>query len=434
MQRSTPYRAIVSNRTLDRRTLLRGAGVSLALPWLSAMSPLSARASQPLAPQRFVALTLGLGLHAPNWIPDDTGPDYKPSRYLESLQDLRDRITVISGTSHPGVKGGHRAEACILTANPMATSGRARNSISLDQLLAKELGQSTRFPSLVLGAGGSNSPSYTDTGSMVPAESSPARLFNRLFIDDSPEEQLKQDQRIREGRSVMDLVAEDARGLQRQLGSADRQRLDAYFTSVRDLEHRLAQAQQWALLPKPQLDVPAPQDINDPNDLVGRQKTMCDVIRLALKTDSTRFITFHLGAGSSVLPLEGVREGYHALSHHGMDDDKLSQLTVVEQALLDQWGDFLRDLQQTDDSTGCLLDNTSVLLTSNLGNGSNHDNRNMPVFLAGGRFRHGRHLAFDQKNNYPLPNLYVSLLQQIGLPIDHFASSTGTMNGLDFLS
>jgi hypothetical protein len=418
-------------RQLGRRTLLRGAGVGMSLPWLSAMQPALARQpAERRAPQRFVAMTLGLGLVGDNLNPKQAGRDYESSAYLAQLQDLRNRFTVISGTSHPGVTGGHRAEASILTASPVGSSGKARNSISFDQYLAKHLGHATRFPSLVLSARGGNSPCYTDNGAMIPALDSPAKLFSELFVADSPRERQTQRERLREGRSIMDLVADDARSLQRQLGAADRDRLDAYFTSVRDLERRLAASERWTRQPKPKVDAERPRDVANPNDLVARQKTMCDVIRLALKTDSTRFITFHIGGTGGVLPIEGVDEGYHALSHHGRDEEKLSQLALVEAALLGQWGDFLRDLQATDDQSGSLLDHTTVLLTSNLGNASNHDNRNMPVLLAGGQFRHGQHLAFDRKHNYPLPNLFVSVAQQAGLETDRFATSTGTMTGL----
>lgn len=422
---------VTLRRALDRRTVLRGSGAALSLPWLTAMTPAFASAQETRPPKRFVAMTLGLGLVAENLFPEDDGRDYRPSRYLEQLQDLRDEITVVSGASHPGVTGGHRAEASILTATPMGSAGRATNTISIDQLMAKHLGDATRFPSLVLSTGGSNSPAYTDNGSMIPPETSPRRLFERLFIDDSPKEQKRQAKRIRQGRSIMDLVAEDARSLQRELGAGDRDRLDAYFTSVRDLEKRMEMSERWAKRPKPEVDAQPPVDINNPNDLVARQKTMCDVIRLALKTDSTRFVTLHLPGSGGVVPVDGVAEGYHSLSHHGRDEEKLAQLALVESAMLTQWGEFLRDLRQTEDGDRTLLDNTTVFLTSNLGNGSNHDNRNMPVLLAGGGFRHGQHLAFDRKNNYPLPNLYVSVLQNVGLETDRFASSSGTMRGLE---
>ncbi len=418
-------------RQIHRRTVLRGAGVTLALPWISAMQKAIAGPTSDQPPRRFVAMTLGLGLHGENLNPTDAGRGYTPSRYLKQLEDLRNDFTVVSGSSHPGVVGGHRAEASILSANTLASVGRGKNSVSLDQYMAKHLGNHTRFPSLVLASNGNNSPSYTENGAMIPAESSPSRLYMRLFVDDSPAERERQSRRLIEGRSIMDLVADDAKRLSRELGTGDRDRLDAYFTSVRELEVRLSESAEWAQRPKPKVDTPKPVDIGNPNDFVGRQKLMSDMVRLALQTDSTRFITYHLGGSGGVVPLPGVDEGYHSLSHHGRDEDKLEQLALVEEAIVGAWGDFLRDLSETDDNGHSLLDRTSVLLTSNLGNASNHDNRNMPVVLAGGGFRHGQHLAFDQRNNYPLTNLYVSLLQRQGLEVDHFVSSTGTMTGLD---
>jgi hypothetical protein len=421
-------------RTLSRRTLLRGAGVTLALPWLSAMQSAFARAESSSAPpRRFVAMTLGLGLHAENLFPEQDGRGYRPTPYLKPLEDLRDKFTVVSGTSHPGVGGGHRAEASILTANPGAPVGRTSNTISLDQYMARHLGHHTRFPSLVLGIQGSNSPSYTENGAMVPADDSPARMFSRLFVDDTPDEQARQADRARQGQSIMDLVRDDAKRLSRQLGSGDRDRLDAYFTSVRDLEVRLAESEAWARRPKPKVDAPKPVDISNPNDYVGRQRLMNDVIRLALETDSTRFIVFHLRPIGGVVPVEGVEQGYHYLSHHGRDEEKIEQLALVEAAIMTAWGEFLRGLADAGEQGSTLLDQTAVLLTSNLGNASSHDTKNMPVLLAGGGFRHGQHLAFDRKNNYPLPNLFVSLMQRMGLEEERFATSTGTLRGLEML-
>ena len=332
---------------LNRRTVLRGSGVAMSLPWLTAMQgSLAAKDATANAPKRFVAMTLGLGLVANNLFPSKVGRDYVASRYLESLQDIRDRFTVVSGVSHPGVKGGHRAEASILTASPMGTSGRAKNTISVDQLMAKHLGDATRFPSLVLSTGGSSSPCYTENGSMIPPVDRPSRLFAKLFVDESPKERERQAKRVRQGRSIMDLVGEDAKSLERELGAGDRDRLDAYFTSVRQLEKRMAESEKWAKRPKPRVDVSSPRDINDPSDLIGRQKTMCDVIKLALETDSTRFISLHMPGAGGVIPIEGVDQGYHNLSHHGLDETKLEQLALVETALVSQWGEFLRDLQK----------------------------------------------------------------------------------------
>ncbi len=418
-------------KQLHRRSVLRGAGVAMSLPWLSAMRQAFAGDEITAAPRRFVAVTMGLGLVSDNLFPQDAGMNFTPSRYIEPLADLRDQLTLVSGSSHPGVNGGHRAEASILTATPIGTAGSAKNGISLDQYLAKHRGIETRFPSLVLSTGGNDSPSYTENGAMVPALDSPSRLFARLFVDDSEKQRVAQAVRVRQGRSIMDLVADDAKSLGRELGSSDRDRLDSYFTSVRELEQRMAETERWSQQPKPKVDVRAPIDIGNPNDIIARLGTMCDVIKLALQTDSTRYITLHLPGAGGVIPIEGVEEGYHALSHHGLDETKLDQLALVEGAIIQRWGSFLGQLRDVNESDGNLLDQTSVLLTSNLGNASNHDNRNMPVILAGGRYRHAGHLAFDRKNNYPLPNLYVTILQQLGLEIDRFASSTGTINGLE---
>lgn len=417
-------------RQLNRRTALKGLGVSMSLPWLSAMTPAFATTAEQRTPKRFVAMSLTLGLLGENLNPTTSGKAYQASRYLEPLQDIRDRFTVVSGASHPGVKGGHRAEASLLTANPVGSSGKARNSISIDQLMARDLGNQTRFPSLVLSSEGSSSPSYTENGSMVPALDSPSTLFRQLFVDGSKSERLRKAQQVQEGRSIMDLVAGDAKRLSQKLGRGDQDRLDSYFTSVRELEVRLAESEAWAHLPKPKVNASEPVDIGNRSDFIGRQRLMSDVVRLALETDSSRFVAYHLGGAGSVIPIAGVQEGYHSLSHHGRDEEKLEQLAIVEGEIINAWGDFLRGLSKVDENGNSVLDNTCVLLTSNLGNASNHDNRNMPVLVAGGDLKHGQHLAFDQKNNYPLPNLFVNMLQHVGLESDNFATGTSTMTGL----
>lgn len=413
-----------SGKHLSRRTVLRGAGVSLALPLLEAMRPAFARAVEEKKAKRFVGVSLALGLHNPNLVPEGAGRDYQPSRYLRSLQDLRGDFTVVSGSSHPGVTGGHSAEGSIFSACPNMRGTTSRNTISLDQLMAKHLGHETRFPSLVLNTARESSPSYTETGAMIPAENDAIRLFTRLFVDDKPAERERQAELIRQGRSVMDAVAAEAKALQREVGASDRDKLDAWFTGVRDLEQRLVANEAWVNRPKPKVDLAKPSAIPRDNE-VALQRIFLDIIHLALATDSTRFITLHV-TGNNVNGIDGVEESYHGLSHHGMDDEKLRQLAIVEQAAIDSWGDFLRQLK-----TGGLLDETMVLLTSNLGNASSHDNKNMPVLFAGGGFQHGQHLAFDQKDNHPLPNLYLSALQRLGLEEERFATSTGTMTGLE---
>lgn len=409
---------------LSRRAMLRGAGITLSLPILEAMTPALAVVKESKQAKRFVGVSMSLGLHNPNLVPEGAGRDYKPSRYLKSIQDLRNDFTIVSGSSHPGVTGGHTAEGSIYSACPNARGATSRNTISLDQLMAKQLGHETRFPSLVLNTNSQTSPSYTENGSMIPAENSAMRLFTRLFVNDNPAEQERQAELIRSGRSVMDIVGAEAKSLQRELGAGDRDKLDAWFTSVRDLEQRLALNEAWTHKPKPKVSLQPPTKIPRDNE-VAVDGIFLDIIHMALATDSTRFVTLHI-TGNSVQGIEGVDESYHSLSHHGMDEEKLAQLAIVEQGVINQWGDFLRKLK-TDE----LLDETMVLLTSNLGNASAHDNKNMPVLFAGGGFKHGQHLAFDQKNNYPLPNLYLGALQRLGLEEDKFATSTGTMSGLE---
>lgn len=413
----------IFKKHLSRRALLRGAGVTLGLPLLEAMAPAFAAASEAKQAKRFVGVSLSLGLHNPNLVPVGVGSDYKPSRYLQSLQDLRQDFTVVSGSSHPGVTGGHTAEGSIFSACPNARGATSRNTISLDQLMAKHLGHETRFPSMVLNTNGQTSPSYTENGSMIPAENSAMRLFTRLFVNDTPAEQQRQAELIRQGRSVMDVVGAEAKSLQRELGAGDRDKLDAWFTSVRELEQRLAANESWTHKPKPKVSLTPPTQIPRDNE-VAVERIFLDIIHMALATDSTRFITLHV-TGNNVQGIEGVDESYHGLSHHGMDEEKLEQLAIVEQGVINEWAGFLRRLK-TDE----LLDETMVLLTSNLGNASSHDNKNMPVLFAGGGFKHGQHLAFDQKDNYPLPNLYLSALQRLGLEQENFATSSGTMRGL----
>ena len=258
---------------------------------------------------------------------------------------------------------------------------------------------------------------------MIPAENSAMKLFTRLFVDDTPVEQERQAELIRSGRSVMDVVGAEAKSLQREVGAGDRDKLDAWFTSVRELEQRLAANEAWTHKPKPKVNLAPPRQIPRDNE-VAVERIFLDIIHMALVTDSTRFITLHV-TGNNVQGIEGVDEAYHNLSHHGMDDEKLAQLALVEQGTINEWAGFLRRLKADK-----LLDDTMVLLTSNLGNASSHDNKNMPVLFAGGGFNHGRHLAFAQNDNCPLPNLYLSALQRLGLEEESFATSEKTMDGL----
>jgi hypothetical protein len=256
-----------------------------------------------------------------------------------------------------------------------------------------------------------------------PAEEDIAKLFAKLFINDSPKEQARQAARLQRGRSILDIIGEEARSLKRELGPGDQDKLDAWFTSIRDLETRLQMNDNWVRRPKPKAGLPVPRP--DRNNSIEVVRAMFDIVALALQTDSTRFVTLHMPGNAKLKGVKGITEGYHGLSHHGKDEEKLLQLARVEQAVINEWARFLRKLK-----SAALLDTTMVLLTSNLGNASSHNNKNLPVLFAGGGFKHGRHLAFNQKNNYPLPNLYLNALHQVGLPFESFATSTGEMTDL----
>jgi hypothetical protein len=420
---------------LNRRRLLRAAGVSLALPWLDAMLPTLGRAARAAAaesavPRRMVCICTPLGLHAPNLFPKQAGRDYDSTPYLDVLRDLRDDLTVVSGLSHPGINWSHDSSVSFLTAVPHPERRAGfRNSISLDQWAAEQIGGRTRFPSLALSHEGSGL-SWTRSGAMVPSYSSPAGLFAMLFLQGRPDEVEAQVRRLRDGRSVLDAVGDDAKQLQNGLGAGDRDKLDEYFSSVRDLERGLATSEEWSKIPKPKVDVAAPRDV-DKADLVGKTQLLFDLVHLAVQTDSTRLITVMLGGTSLVPPIPGVSMAHHDLSHHGQDPEKLRQLKVVELTTMESLRGLLGKLKQTGEQGETLLDRTTVFLGSNLGSGSGHSCKNLPALVAGGGFRHGQHLAFDPVDPPPLCNLYVSMLQRLGIETDRFGSSTGTLTGLE---
>ena len=210
----------------------------------------------------------------------------------------------------------------------------------------------------------------------------------------------------------------------------DRQRLDQYFQSVRELEVRLQQSIEWEQRPKPRVDYAQPKDITDANQIIAKSRLMFDLVRLALQTDSTRVVTLSLSTFSVVPHVPGVRNETHGLTHHGNEPEKITELRKIEEAQLVVFGDLLSMLAETAESSGSLLDHTQVLYGSCLGNANSHSNQNLPLILAGGGFKHGGHLRFDERNNTPLANLFVSILQRLGLESERFASSTGTLRGL----
>ena len=415
----------------SRRTFLRAASVSLALPLLDRFADVRASENSTTVPRRMVCICTPLGLHTPNLYPAQTGRDYELTPYLEILKDHRDDFTLISGLSHPEVESGHDSIFSFLTAAPHPELRAGfKNSISVDQLAAERIGTQTRFPSLTLSAEGF-SLSWTRSGALVPSDCWPASVFARLFLEGKPDEVQAQVRRLRDGQSILDRVGDQARQLESGLGVRDREKLDEYFTSVRELEQRLVTAEEWSKKPKPKVDAEPLQNNMNPADVIGKTRLLFDLTHLALQTDSTRLITIMLLGTSLVPPIPGVSDGHHNLSHHGQDPEKLKQLKAVEVAKLEVFRDLLGKLKGTQEEGETLLDRTMVFFSSNLGNASSHSCRNLPVLFAGGGFRHGQHLAFDPASPPPLSNLYVTMLQRLGIETDAFGSSTGTLTGME---
>src|SRR3954447_23900647 len=413
---------------LTRRTFLRAAGVSLALPLLE-MHAVGAPAAR--TPRRMVCINTPLGLHPAAFFPETAGKDYALSPYLEVVKDFREDFTVISGLSHPDVGPSHDSNYSFLTAAPHPEQRAGfKNTISLDQYAAEFLHGQTRYASLPLSCEGFGL-SWTRSGAPVPTESWPSGVFAKLFLEGRPDEVAAQKRRLRDGQSILDTVREQAEDARAAAGARDRDQLDEYFTSVRELEQRLAQNEEWAKKPKPKVDAKPPQDVANPTDLIAKTRVWFDLIHLALQTDSTRLVTLQLLGTSGVPPIPGVSLGHHDLSHHGKDPTKIEQLKKLETEKMKTLRDFLAKLKATKEDGVTLLDRTTVFFSSNLADASTHGVKNMPVLLAGGGFKHDRHLAFDPKRNPPLCNLYVSMLQRLGLEVDKFGSSTGSLTGLE---
>lgn len=420
----------MTTRTLTRRTMLRASGVALGLPMLQGMQAIGADVPKPdVAARRMIAMCAPLGIHTPLLFPEKSGPDYEVTPYLAPLQMMRERFSVISGLMHPMVDGGHSAEKSFLTGAAHPGQPSFRNTISVDQFAAERIGHLTRFPFLTLSADGRGI-AYTRSGVQIPAESRPSRVFNRLFLEGSAEEKADQVRRIRDGQSILDLVRGQVRSLQRKTSRADHDTLDQYFTSVRELEQRLTLAEDWAKKPKPVVAQKAPQDIEDRANFTGRMELLFDLMFLALQTDSTRLITLKGPGGAEVVNLSGVDDGWHNLSHHGRDPGKIEQLAIIEKEELRLFGEFLAKLESVHEGESTLLDQTAILLGSNLGNASSHNNTNLPIIAAGGRFQHGQYLAFGSDHTPPLANLLVSFLQHLNLEVGEFSTGSGTLSGL----
>ena len=413
----------------DRRTFLRAAGITLGLPMLESFGAASGQPS----PRRMIAINQDLGFIPKLFFPSGEGRNYELSSYLKKIADHRDKFTVFSGLSHPGVDGGHRADKSFLTAAPHPGRASFRNSISLDQLIANEIGHETRFRSFSLSINDTRSLSYTQAGVEIPTIKSASELYKKMFLQGDEKAMRAQVERLKRRGSILDVVMGQSKDLNKRITATDRERIDQYETAVRSLELRLSEAQAWEALPKPEVDVEMPDYPSDRKQFFEMIRMMNDMSLLALQTDSTRVITLFLGSQRTPgVDLGNGRTigGYHNISHHGKDEAKLKQLAEIEVGQMALFNELLQGLKDVEETDGTLLDNTMLLYGCHMGDANIHNNKNLPVILAGGGFKHGQHLAFNEDNNAPLANLYVNMLENMGLEKSKFASSTGTLTGL----
>jgi len=407
---------LTNSLSVDRRSFLQGMGLGLALPWLES----SAMADAP-RPRRLVCVGNHLGFYPGNFFPKDAGKDYTPTSTLKPLEEHRDALTVFSNLDHE-LNGGHKAVQGFLTSiKKEEAAGFPAKNISLDQIAAEHVGSSTRFPSVNAGIQQGTDMCWTRTGVHVPPVNNPATLFRGLFVNSPDSEREVERTRLKHRGSVLDALRDSANALNRTLNVADRDKLDQYLTSVRDVERRLQMSKEWLDRPKPKSPIEEVQD--EERQHIDEVAVFYDLMALALQTDSTRVATFETGLGFRTAELN--LGSYHGLSHHGKSEGRIEQLQVVESFLTTKLSDFISRLKEAK-----ILDDTMIVFGSGMSDGSSHSNRNLPVLLAGGGLKHQGHLVCpaQQHKRVPLSNLWLSVLQWFGSESERFGRSTGTFS------
>ncbi|MCA9047461.1 MAG: DUF1552 domain-containing protein [Planctomycetaceae bacterium] len=444
--------------SFSRRAALRGLGISLSLPWLDSLAPVARGAASAIEtpPQRMAFLFVPNGVHVPDWIPQTEGYGFQLPYILEPLAAVQDDFMVISGLTHDKGRangdgpGDHaRSASVFLTgAQPRKTDGsNIRSGVSVDQAAAKAVGRATRFASLELGCEPGRSAGNCDSGyscaysssiawaghaSPLGKETNPRLVFERLFGNGSPQETDKSQQR-RETlkKSILDFVAEDARRLHAKLGRSDQRKLDEYLTGVREVERRLEHTEQQPQF-SADLDFPVPQGI--PGDYAEHIRLMCDLMVLAFRTDSTRVATcMFADAGSNrSYRMIDIPDGHHDLSHHRGEAARHAKIREINRFHVTQLAYLLEKLRATPDGNGNLLDNSMIVYGSGLSDGDRHNHENLPLLLAGhggNTITQGRHLRVPSET--PMCNLFLSMLDRFGTPVDFLGDSTGRLSGLE---
>lgn len=425
------------NKLDRRRFVIRTLAGSIALPGLPSLMPGSVAKDSAIqqtrgagaGAKRFVAVGNLLGFQQKHFFPETTGDKYEQTTLLKPLADNRDQITIYRGLDH-GLRGGHFAVHTFLSGVLHHESKNRRDgNVTIDQFIADEVGIETRFPSLTVGSEGGIhggcQMSWTKSGVRVPPITGPAELFNKLFVTESKDRRAKQVNENSLQASILDSIREEAGSLSQRVNTEDKNKLDEYFTSIRDVEKRLRGRRRWADQPKPKAPFKKPADKNTVDDL----PMLYELMALALQTDSTRVATLEIGG--SFLPQHlGIDKSYHSLSHHGNDKDAVANLITLETYQLEQFGKFLSRLSSMQDGDQTLLDSTAVLFGSGMGNGSSHTNSDLPIMMAGGGYGNGqfKKVASGGVGKVPLCNLYVDIAQRMGIEKESFGTSTGTFS------
>ncbi|MEJ6523267.1 MAG: DUF1552 domain-containing protein [Opitutales bacterium] len=425
-----------TKKLIARRRFIQGMGGSmLALPLLEANSVNGSL----VPPKRITATGIFYGLVPENFHPQETGKNFQSPLLLKPLESLREHYTVFSGLDH-NLSGGHNATKFFLSGIPTNQSkGYTEANISIDQKSADFVGEKTRYPSLTLDAdrGNEHSLSWTNNGNSIQPIRSLEKLYHMLFRKENGTTRKQNERTLTDKRSILDLAKTQADSFKKSLGNADTEKLDQYFTSIREFEKRIEQSTLWLDKDKPNTNYALPAGV-DSLTLKDRTPLFYDLMALALQTDSTRVVSLaftNLGKENGGIP--GVSQGYHTLSHHGQAPDAINELSIIETFHMTQFARFLGKLKQIIEPNGStLLDSTMALLGSGMSNANSHSNRDLPILLAGGGFKHGQHMHFARagKQSTPLCNQYLSMLQNFGVEVGQFNTSSGTLTGLENIS